>query len=83
MSTTHFEYANDRLTLLYTQPFNNGLLTAREYSFETSPFLSRPLKIQSNSTEFDLLQNLHLCTEKSVCATSLGPFGDVGANFLL
>ena len=27
------------------------------------------------------LQNLHLCAQKSVCATNLGPFGEIGANF--
>ena len=34
-------------------------------------------------SEFNVLQNLHLCAQKSVCATSLGPFGEIGANFSL
>ena len=33
--------------------------------------------------EFNVLQNLHLCAQKSVCATNLGPFGEIGANFSL
>ena len=33
--------------------------------------------------EFNFLQNLHLCAQKSVCATNLGPFGEIGANFSL
>ena len=33
--------------------------------------------------EFNVLQNLHLCAQKSVCATILGPFGEIGANFSL
>ena len=33
--------------------------------------------------EFNLLQNLHLCTKKSVCTTNFGPFGEIGANFSL
>ena len=31
--------------------------------------------------EFRLSQILHLCTQKSVCATNLGTFGEIGANF--
>ena len=33
--------------------------------------------------EFNFLQNLHLCAQQSVCATNLGPFGEIGANFSL
>ena len=33
--------------------------------------------------EFNLLQNLHLCTQKSVCATNFGSLGEIGANFSL
>ena len=33
--------------------------------------------------EFNVLQNLHLCAQKIVCATNLGPFGEIGANFSL
>ena len=35
-------------------------------------------KIPRTLGEFNLLQNLHLCTHKSVCATSTRPFGEVG-----
>ena len=31
--------------------------------------------------EFNVLQNLQLCTQKLVCATNLGPLGEIGANF--
>ena len=31
--------------------------------------------------EFRLSQILHLRTQKSVCATNFGPFGEIGANF--
>ena len=27
------------------------------------------------------MQILHLCTQKSVCATNFGPFREIGANF--
>ena len=30
--------------------------------------------------KFNLLQNLHLYTQKSVCATSTRPFREVGGN---
>ena len=33
--------------------------------------------------EFNLLQNLHLCAQKSVCSTNFGPLGEIGANFSL
>ena len=33
--------------------------------------------------EFNLLQNLHLCTLKSVCGVDFVPFGQIGANFSL
>ena len=33
--------------------------------------------------QFNLLQNLHLCTQKSVCATNFGSLGEIGANFSL
>ena len=41
-------------------------------------FLS--LKDLEIKDEFKLLQNLHLYTQKSVCATSTRPFGEVGGN---
>ena len=31
--------------------------------------------------KFRLSQILHLCTQKSVCATNFGPFGEISANF--
>ena len=33
--------------------------------------------------EFNLLQNLHLCTQKSVCAINFESFGEIGASFSL
>ena len=36
-----------------------------------------------NFAEFNVLQNLHLCKQKSVCTTMLGPFGEIDANFSL
>ena len=40
--------------------------------------VNKDLKILA---EFRLSQILHLCTQKSVCATNFGPFGEIGANF--
>ena len=33
--------------------------------------------------KFNILQNLHLYTQKSVCITNFGPFGEIGAPFSL
>ena len=41
------------------------------------------IKDLDNLVEFNLLQNLHLCTQKSVCATNFGSLGEIGANFSL
>ena len=41
------------------------------------------LSIKDNLAEFNLLQNLHLCTQKSVCATNFGSLGEISANFSL
>ena len=41
------------------------------------------IKDLENWAEFNLLQNLHLCTQKSVCARNFGPLGEIGANFSL
>ena len=41
------------------------------------------IKYLENWAEFNLLQNLHLCTQKSVCARHFGPLGEIGANFSL
>ena len=56
-----------------------------------SIFLKQPLSVTPiriipvikklrNKNEFNLLQNLHLFTQKSVCATGTRPFGEVGGN---
>ena len=55
--------------------------------FWNNPFLPRLYEIYLSITdlekfaEFSLLQNLHLCTHKSVYATNCGPFGEIGADF--
>ena len=41
------------------------------------------IKDLENLAEFNILQNLHLCTQKSVCATNFGHLGEIGANFSL
>ena len=57
--------------------------------FWDEPFLSRlyeiylSIKDLDNLAEFNLLQNLHLCTQKSVCATNFGSLGEISANFSL
>ena len=57
--------------------------------FWDEPFLSRlyeiylSIKDSDNLAEFNLLQNLHLCTQKFVCATNFGSLGEIGANFSL
>ena len=57
--------------------------------FWDKPFLSRlyeiylSIKDLENWAEFNLLQNLHLCTQESVCARNFGPLGEIGANFSL
>ena len=57
--------------------------------FWDEPFLSHlyeiylSIKDLDNLAEFNLLQNLHLCTQKSVCATNFGSLGEIGANFSL
>ena len=71
--------------LCTAQPLKNGICTLPNI-FETTPFLSRlyelhlSLKDLEILDEFNLLQNLHLYTQKSVCATSTRPFGEVGGN---
>ena len=57
--------------------------------FWDEPFLSRLYEIYLSIkdleilAEFNLLQKLHICTQKSVCATNFGPLGEIGANFSL
>ena len=73
------------VVLCYAQPLKNGICTPSEY-FLKLPLSVMPLRIipfikrLRNLGQFNLLQNLHLCTQKSVCATSTRPFGEVGGN---
>ena len=70
--------------LCYKQPLHNCIYTPCEYSFETNPFeIYLSIKDLGNLAEFNLLPNLHLCTQKSVCATNYGSLGEIGANFSL
>ena len=72
--------------LCNAQPLNNSIFTACEYFFRQTLsvrlykiYMSiKDLKILA---KFRLSQILHLCTQKSVCPTNFGPFGEVGANF--
>ena len=41
------------------------------------------IKDFDNLAEFNLLQNLPLCTQKSVCATNIISLGEIGTNFSL
>ena len=72
----------------FAQPLKSGLCTASEY-FLKLPLSVTPIRIipvikrLRNLGRINLLQNLHLYTQKSVCATSTRPFGDVGGNSLL
>ena len=79
------EHANASFILhLYTQPLNNGVLTFYEYFFDITTFLSHlyefylSIKDLEILHEFNLVQNLHLSTQKSVCATSTRPFVEAG-----
>ena len=38
------------------------------------------IKDLKNLADLILLQNLHPCIQKSVCATNFGPFGEIVAN---
>ena len=74
--------------LCYAQPLKNGIFTACEYSLRrtlsVTPLRNLPVnKRLRNFGEFNLLQNLHLCTQKSVCATNFGSLGEIGAYFSL
>ena len=70
----------------YAQPLNNYIHRLRIF-FWDEPFLSRLYKIYLSIkdleilAEFRLSQILHLCTQKSVCATNSGTFGEIGTNF--
>ena len=71
--------------ICYKQPLDNLKYTPCDYYFETYPFCHASTKFtcqqKTKRQEFKLLQNLHLYTHKSVCATNLGPLGEIGANF--
>ena len=41
------------------------------------------IKDWENLVEFNLLQNLNLCTQNPVSATNFRPFGEIGVNFSL
>ena len=59
--------------LCYTQLLNNGIFTACEYSFNPlyhTREIYMSIKDLENLAELNLLQNLHLCTQNSVCATN-------------
>ena len=51
------------------------------------PFLSRLYEIYLSIKDLEILAKfrlskiLHLCTQKSVCATNFRPYGKIGANF--
>ena len=68
---------------MYAQLLNTRIFTAFEYLLKLP--LSRLYELYLSlkdleKDEFNLLQNLHLYTQKSVCATSTRPFGEVGGN---
>ena len=71
--------------LCYAQPLKSGICTASEY-FLKLPLSVTPIRIipvnktLRNLGRIHLLQNLHLYTQKSVCATNTRPFGEVGGN---
>ena len=59
--------------------------TACKYSFETNLPVTPLRNVPVNKrllAEFCLMQILHLCTGKSVCATNVGLFGEIGAIFV-
>ena len=69
--------------MLYTV-FGQRDIRLYEYGFEITPFCHAytnfylSIKDLEVLGEFNLLQNLHLCTLKSVRATSTRPFGEFG-----
>ena len=62
-------------------PLVNILLRRTLYVTPLRIYLS--IKDLEILAEFRLSQILHLCTQKSVCATNFGPYGEIGANFPL
>ena len=70
--------------LCYAQPLKNGIFTACKYSFVMSRLYNIYLSIKDLEilAEFCLSQILHLCTQKSVCATNFGLLGEMALIFL-
>ena len=74
-----------KAVLCYAQPLKSGICTASEY-FLKLPLSVTPIRIipvmkrLRNLGQINLLQKLHLYTQKSVCATRTRPFGKVGGN---
>ena len=48
--------------------------------FETSPYEFYLSIKDLERDDFNLLRNLHIYTQKSVCDTSIRPFGEVGGT---
>ena len=68
--------------LCYKQPLNNCILLRRTLS--VTPLQNLPVnKRLRQLAGFNLLQNFHLCTQKSVCDTNFGSLGEIGANISL
>ena len=71
--------------MLYTR-FKDSVFPTCEYSFKDEPFLSCfcEIYLSINDIKFDQIQIIakSSSTQKSVCTTSFGPFGEIGANFL-
>ena len=71
--------------LCYAQPLKSGICTASEY-FLKLPLSVTPIRIKlvnkrlKNLGRIQFIANLHLYTQKSVCATSARTFGEVGGN---
>ena len=61
--------------LCYAQPLNNGIFLSGLYKIYLS------IKDLEILAKFRLSEIIHLCTQKSVCATNFGPFGKIGTNF--
>ena len=63
----------------YAQPLNNGICTPYEYLLDYH-FLSRLYEFYLSIKDFKILNKFNLYTQKSVCATSTRPFGEVGGK---
>ena len=74
--------------LCYTQPLNKGIYAPMNIllrqTLSVTPLQNLLVNQDLESeAEFNIFQNLHLRTQKSVCATIYGPFVEIGANFSL